>query len=177
VLRVGRSGGDAEHDFRYNPPMRTLLALVLLGVTACTTPTGDTSVEPSQHQQLLGLWRVVEIENLDTGEVQPANPEHHMYTESHEMIILAGRDRPKINKSISDMSVDEVMSQQPIGAGFYSYRVDGDKLMRTNIIALSAYYEGKTFETEFEVDGDTLVTRDRHAADGDLRQWTMERVE
>ena len=93
------------------------------------------------------------------------------------MIVLAGRDRPKINKSLSDMTVDEVMSQQPIGAALYRYRVEDDKLMRTNIVALSAHYEGLSFETEFKVDGDTLVTSDRHAADGQLRQWTMERVE
>lgn len=120
---------------------------------------------------------MVEIKNLDTGEVQQERNEYHMYTQSHEMIILAGRDRPKINKSIADMTVDEVMSQQPIGAGFYRYAVEGEKLMRTNIVALSAHYEGETFETEFEVDADSLVTRDRHAADGALRQWTMERVE
>lgn len=100
-----------------------------------------------------------------------------MYTRSHEMIVLAGSDRPKINKSLSEMTVDEVMSQQPVGAGLYSYRVDGDKLFRTNITALSAFYEGQTFETEFEIDGNTLVTRDRHVADGQLRQWTMQRVE
>ena len=158
--------------------MRKRLAFVLLFVAGCSGPaTEPVAPAPSQPEQLLGLWRVVEIKNLDTDAVQPVRNEYHMYTESHEMIILAGRDRPKINKSIADMTVDEVMSQQPIGAGFYSYRVYGEKLMRTNIVALSAHYEGQTFETEFEVDGDTLVTRDRHAADGALRQWTMERVE
>lgn len=161
--------------------MRTLLVLVLCSVAACSSPPSESlpeaAVEPSQHEQLLGLWRIVEIKNLDTGEVQPNNPEHHVYTESHEMIVLAGRDRPKINKSLSDMTVDEVMSQQPIGAALYRYRVEGDKLMRTNIVALSAHYEGLSFETEFKVDGDTLVTSDRHAADGQLRQWTLERVE
>jgi hypothetical protein len=64
----------------------------------------------------LGLWRVTEIQNLDTGEVQAERNEYHMYTASHEMIVLAGKDRPKIEKSIADMTVDEVMSQQPIGA-------------------------------------------------------------
>lgn len=133
--------------------------------------------EPPAHADLLGLWEVLEIKNLTTGKVQPKNREFHMFTESHEMIILAGHDRKKINKSLSDMSADEVMSQQPIGAGFYHYKVDGNHLIRTNKAALSAYYEGKTFKTEFKIDGDTLVTTDSHSADGHVRQWTMRRVE
>lgn len=161
--------------------MRKFLALVLLCAAACSGPPAESpaaaAAEPSQHEQLLGLWRVTLVTNLDTDEVQPDRAEYHMYTAAHEMIILAGKDRPKIDKSIADMTVDEVMSQQPIGAGLYSYRLEGGKLMRTNIVALSAHYEGETFETEFELDGDRLVTRDRHAADGALRQWTMERVE
>jgi len=160
--------------------MRKFLALVFLCLAACSGPPAESSAAVGaqpEHERLLGLWRVTQITNLDTGEVQADHNEYHMYTASHEMIILAGRDRPKINKSIADMTVDEVMSQQPVGAGFYGYKVEGEKLMRTNIVALSAHYEGQTFETEFEVDGDTLVTRDRHAADGALRQWTMERVE
>ncbi len=48
---------------------------------------------------------------------------------------------------------------------------------RTNVIALSAYYEGKTFRTHFTLTDDTLVLRDRHAADGNLREWTLKRVE
>lgn len=157
--------------------MRNYLLLVLLAAAACSGPPAQSPAAPSAQDRLLGLWRVTEITNLDTGEVQEERNEYHMYTASHEMIILAGRGRPKINKSIADMTVDEVMSQQPVGAGFYSYTVDGEKLMRTNIVALSAHYEGQTFETAFEVNGDTLVTRDRHAADGALREWTMERVE
>jgi hypothetical protein len=120
---------------------------------------------------------VLEIKNLDSGQVQPKNREFHMYTASHEMIILAGANRPKLQKSLSDMTAEEVMGQQPIGAGFYAYKVEGGKLLRTNVVALSAYYEGRSNETEFEVKGDTLITRDRHSADGQLRQWTMKRVE
>lgn len=163
--------------FRYNPRMRILMCLVVGVACACLTAPVETTPPLSQHEQLLGLWRVVEVQNLDTGEVPPLIPEHHIYTQSHEMIVLAGSDRPKINKSISGMTVEEVMSQQPVGAALYSYRVDGDKLLRTNVTALSAFYEGQTFETEFEIDGNSLVTRDRHAADGQLRQWTMQRVE
>ena len=133
--------------------------------------------EDSAHQRLLGLWEVLEIKNLATGKVQPKNREFHMYTESHEMIILAGHNRKKIAKSLSDMSAEEVMSQQPIGAGFYKYKVKGDHLERTNVVALSAHYEGNTFETQFRFEGDKLITTDSHSADGQVRQWTMRRVE
>jgi hypothetical protein len=75
------------------------------------------------------------------------------------------------------MTPEEVMTQQPIGAGFYEYRVEGGELVRVAQVTLSAYYEGREVHTEFEIDGDTLVTRDSHTADGQTRQWTMRRVE
>ena len=131
----------------------------------------------SSHEALLGLWEVVEVRDLTTGETRQPRREYHMYTRSHEMIVLAGSDRKKIKKSLSDMTAEEVMSQQPIGAGFYRYEVRDGKLLRTNLLALSAYYEGSTFTTEFEIDGDRLVTRDRHSADGHLREWRMRRIE
>ncbi len=149
--------------------IRTTLILLAFSFTALA--------EPHAAPGLLGLWQVVEIKNLTTGKVQPMNREFHVFTESHEMIILAGSDRKKIKKSLSDMSPDEVMTQQPVGAGFYRYRVEGDELVRTARVTLSAYYEGREVHTEFELDGDKLITRDRHSADGNLRQWTMRRVE
>jgi hypothetical protein len=145
--------------------LRSIAVLSLLAALAAAAAPPEPK-EGSPHQQLLGLWEVLEIKNLDSGQVQPKNREFHMYTASHEMIILAGANRPKLQKSLSDMTAEEVMGQQPIGAGFYAY-----------VVALSAYYEGRSNETEFEVKGDTLITRDRHSADGQLRQWTMKRVE
>ncbi|MEZ5354592.1 MAG: hypothetical protein R2762_18320 [Bryobacteraceae bacterium] len=123
-----------------------------------------------------GLWEVESVRNVTTGKMQPKVPEYHMYTATHEMIILAGANRPKLKKSLSDMTPEEVKSQQPVGAGLYRYRVEGRKLIRTNLKALSAYYEGRVVETEFELSGDKLVVRDRHSADGNLREWTMRRV-
>ena len=149
--------------------LRTSLILLVFSFAALA--------EPHAVPDLLGLWEVVEIKDLTTGKVQPMNREFHVFTASHEMIILAGADRKKIKKSLSDMTPEEVMTQQPIGAGFYEYRVDGDELVRTAQVALSAYYEGREFHTAFEISGDKLVTRDSHAADGHLRQWTMRRVE
>ena len=99
-----------------------------------------------------------------------------MFGDTHQMVILAGEGRPKLSKSLSDMTPGEFESQQPIGAGLYRYQLDGDKIVRTNVVALSAYYEGRTFPGELVVSGDTLVLRDRHSADGEEREWTMRRV-
>ncbi len=151
---------------------RYVLAVATVLLIALPAPA-----EPPADGQLLGLWEVLEIKDLTADKVQPQRREFHMFTASHEMIILAAEGRKKLAKSLSDMTADEVMSQQPIGAGFYKYRVEGDHLVRTNVVALSAFYEGRTVQTEFRIDGDTLVTTDSHSADGHVRRWTMRRVE
>ncbi len=131
----------------------------------------------AEGARLSGLWEVTSVRNLTKGELQPLRREFHLFSDKHQMIILAGENRPKLPKSLSDMTPEEFQSQQPIGAGFYSYQVEGEKIVRTNIVALSAHYEGLSFIGEVEVVADTLVLRDRHSADGDLREWTMRRVE
>ena len=157
---------------KHAPP---ILIAAIMATPLAAEPAGHK--ESEQHAQLQGLWAVEQIKNLATGKVQPFNPEFHVFTESHHMVVLAGKDRPIVNKSLSDMTVEEVMSQQPVGAGFYSYKADGGALMRTNRIALSAYYEGKTFKTKFKVTGDKLTLEDNHSADGQTRLWTLKRVE
>ena len=146
-------------------------SLILLALCAAT------AAEPPAPAGLLGLWEVTEVRDLTAGKVESKRREFHMFTASHEMIILAGEGRKRIKKSLSDMTPEEVMTQQPIGAGFYEYRVEGDALVRTAQVTLSAFYEGREVHTQFELKGDTLVTRDNHPADGHMRQWTMRRVE
>ena len=126
--------------------------------------------------KIVGLWEVTSVRNLTKGEYQTHRREFHMFGDTHQMVILAGENRPKLSKSLSDMSPEEVQSQQPIGAGLYRYEVDGEKIVRTNVVALSAYYEGRSFIGHIEVAGDTLVLRDSHSADGHTREWTMRRV-
>ena len=124
-----------------------------------------------------GLWEVTSVRNLTKGEVQAHRREYHQFTASHQMVIVAGSDRPKLAKSVSDMTAEEFQSQQPVGAGLYRYQWDGSKVVRTNIAALSAYYEGGSFPGTLELEGDTLVLTDSHSADGDEREWTMRRVQ
>ena len=57
------------------------------------------------------------------------------------------------------------------------YVIKEGKIHRTTLFALSEYFEGKLIETEFEVDSQSLVFRDNHHADGQLREWHMVRVE
>ncbi len=62
---------------------------------AILLPAAHLAAAPAASP-LKGLWEVISITNLSTGKVQPKNPEYHMYTATHEMIILTGKDREKI---------------------------------------------------------------------------------
>lgn len=130
-----------------------------------------------ETSELMGLWEVTSVRNLTTGKDQPHRREFHLFGRTHQMVVLAGVGRPTLDKSFSEMTPEEILSQQPVGAGFYRYEAADGKIMRTNILALSAYYEGRSFPGEYEVTGDTLVFRDSHSADGNEREWTMRRVE
>ncbi len=131
---------------------------------------------PLQAGPLEGLWEVTAVRNITRSIDEPLRREFHLFSKSHQMVVLAGEGRPRLDKSFSDMTPEEIASQQPVGAGFYHFTVSGDKIVRTNILALSAHYEGRAFPGVFRVGGDTLVLRDSHSADGDEREWTMRRV-
>ena len=162
-----------------SPGRLGLAAAIALALAAAVTnyvraPAGGSEVSASSS--IIGLWEVTSIRNLTKGVDQPPRREFHMFGNTHQMVILAGEDRPKLSKSLSDMTPEEFDSQQPIGAGLYRYELDGNRIVRINVVALSAYYEGRTFPGELRVSGDTLVLRDSHSADGDEREWTMRRV-
>ena len=146
-----------------------------------TGPEEGHAPEPAEtvprQSGIEGLWEVTSVRNLAKGEEQPLRREYYLFGETHHMVVLAGEGRPKLDKSFSDMSPEEIMSQQPVGAGFYRYTLSGTRIERTNVLALSAYYEDRTFPGEVRIEGDTLVMRDSHSADGDMREWTMRRVE
>lgn len=150
------------------------VAFSAVALISCGTPAEPVAASEAGIQ---GLWEVTSVRNLTKGEDQPHRREYHQFGDTHQMVILAGADRPKLTKSLSDMTPEEFQSQQPLGAGLYRYEWDGErKVVRTNIVALSAYYEGRSFPGELVLSGDTLVLRDSHSADGDEREWTMRRV-
>ena len=150
---------------------------VVAAVLGAFLAAGGCSVASSPEASgIQGLWEVTSVKNLTTGEVQPHRREFHLFGETHQMVVLAGENRPKLAKSLSDMTSEEFQTQQPIGAGLYRYEAAGGSITRTNVAALSAYYEGGTFPGEIELSGDTLVLRDSHSADGHEREWTMRRL-
>ena len=148
-------------------PVSFLTLVALSGLLACA---------PAPGPGIEGLWEVTSVRNVTKGQDQPHRREYHQFTDTHQMVIVAGADRPKLAKSLSDMTAEEFQTQQPIGAGLYRYEWNGRAVVRTNIVALSAHYEGQSFPGELELDGDTLTLRDSHSADGDEREWTMRRV-
>lgn len=158
-------------------PRTCSLAVMALAVSALISCGNPAEPVAASEAGIQGLWEVTSVRNLTKGEEQPYRREYHQFGDTHQMVILAGEDRPKLNKSLSDMTPDEFQSQQPLGAGLYRYEWDGEsKVVRTNIVALSAYYEGRSFPGELVLSADTLVLRDSHSADGNEREWTMRRV-
>ena len=126
---------------------------------------------------LEGVWRVTRIVNLDAGEEADPGNMHYVITKGHIMTVGGKEERPVIEKNFADMSPDEIKSQLPAGGGFMSYKILDGKIHRTTKFALSELFEGKLIVTEFEVDENSLVFRDDHSADRQLREWHMVRVE
>lgn len=126
---------------------------------------------------LNGVWKVTKIVNLDeNSETDPGNM-HYIVTDSFIMTIGGKEERPVIDKNFANMTPEEILSQLPAGGGFMDYEVKDGKIHRTTRYALSEYFEGKLIVTEYEVTEDTLVFRDDHHADGQLREWHMLRLE
>ena len=88
--------GHPQTIRRTTVKLRTSILAVAL---SALLTTARLSAEPATSS-LEGLWEVLSITNLTTGKVQPKNPEYHMYTATHEMIILTGKDRKRIKKSL-----------------------------------------------------------------------------
>ena len=150
-----------------------MISCVWIGACSQNKPgEQEKSLNPLQ-----GVWKVVEERDLSTGIVEQSMPAYQIFTERCQMVLSAEKNRPKIEKSFKDMTQAEIRSQLPVGAGFLEYHIEGNHIVRTTKIALSAYYEGQVYKTEFEIRGDTLILRDSHLADGHTHQWTLLRLE
>ncbi len=137
----------------------------------------QVSVAGDDAKLLQGVWKVIEIRNLDTEELTPAENSHYMITSEYIMTIGGKKDRPVVKKNFQNMTYQEIMSQLPAGGGFQKYEIVDKKIHRTTVFALSEYFEGKLIITEFEVDEQQLIFRDDHHADGQMREWVMRRLE
>ena len=156
--------------YRYYLPLYTLSAFVL----AIFLLSGCGSEKPSG---LVGVWRIEKVVDLETNETSTGFISHYVITPSYLMSIGGAPDRPSIPKNFDMMDCQEIMTQLPAGGAFMKYRVEGNKIIRTTIFAMSAYYHGKTFETQFELVEERLVFRDDHITDEHVREWHMVRVE
>ena len=103
-----------------------ILGMIVLGALTMLEKTVPLVTYLDENVQGLAVGAPVRLRGVQIGRVSE--------------IILAADNRKKIKKSLSAMTPDEVMTQQPIGAGFYAYRVEGDVLLRVAQVTLSAYY-------------------------------------
>lgn len=152
-----------------NPKLPLALTVLLL---AC----GCSQTEPPSSP-ISGVWHVDEVVNLVTGDSTDPENSHFMITDSHIMNVGGKEERPIVKKAFADMSPEEILSQLPASGGFFNYEIKDGNVHRTNKFALSELFEGMYIVTEFETDGATLVFRDDHHADGQMREWRMTRVE
>jgi hypothetical protein len=106
-------------------------------------------------------------------------PDHyyHTFSHSHHMIFVAGNNREKIKKNFWKMTPEEIKTQLPTGGGFLKYEIKGNKFYSTYISAMSAFYEEVQIVDEFEFIGDTLIHRNDHYLDGDMRVWKLIKME
>lgn len=155
----------------------TISLMFIVFLNACHVAPRNSEKETVCQNPLQGVWRVVEQRDVTAGTTAMSRPSYQIFTDKYQMVLSGAKDRPKIKKSFKDMTAAEIQSQLPVGAGFLSYRIEGNRIIRKTLIALSAYYEGQEYETEFKLDGDRLVLRDNHLADGHIHEWILERVE
>lgn len=130
-----------------------------------------------KRSEIQGVWKVSKIVDLtDATESDPGNS-HYMISAKYIMTVGGQEDRPIVENNFALMTYEEILSQLPAGGGFMEYEIVDGNIHRTTRFALSEFFEGKLIVTEFELNGDSLVFRDNHHADGHLREWHMVRVE
>ena len=152
-----------------------LLIVCVLAITACQCP--DKNQEVKQEPSIVGVWEQISVENLTTGAVDSLANVHYIFTKGYISSIGGAQDRPVIEKNFAKMECDEIKTQLPAGGGFMEYYIKDNKIHRTTIFAMSAYFIGREIITDFELKNDTLTLTDNHHADGNLRRWTFKRLE
>lgn len=90
--------------------------------------------------------------------VQP--PVHAIYSNGHFVQFTAPANRPKSQKAIPDMTREELVERlQGMQGQYGTYRVEGNKLIRTVLTAANPNNEGTENTSEFRLEGDTLILK------------------
>ncbi len=138
---------------------RTATALLLLGVAACTPagdPAGQGTDEPAQidKAKLHGVWQIMTIENLETGEVDSVANYRTIwthYTDSHWTYVWmdAGREG-STPEQFAELSPDAQHAENRAkmlddegewrfwGSGG-EWWLDGDVMGYTNVVSIEPY--------------------------------------
>lgn len=131
-----------------------------------------------QGNPLIGTWRVVSTLNLTTLEKEEESKNYfHVFSEDYHMILVTPEERPKVYKYWDEMTDDEIKSQLPIGGGLLKYEIRGQAIYSYYVSAVTENYKGIRVIDEFEFRGDTLVHRNDHYSDGQMREWKLVRMD
>lgn len=106
-----------------------------------------------------GAWEQVSVKNLKTGEMQqqPTPPMHVVYRDGHYVQFAAAANRAKGNTPRSEMTKEQLIERYNLQGQYGTYRVAGNKLTRRTISAASPNNEGRESETDFRIEGDTMI--------------------
>lgn len=138
----------------------------------------ETDSISEQGNPLLGTWKVVSTLNLTTLKKEEETENYyHVFSEDYHMILQTPENRPKVNKDWEMMTDKEIKSQLPIGGGLLKYEIRGQAIYSYYVSAVNERYKGARVIDEFEFRGDTLVHRNNHYSDGQMREWKLVRMD
>lgn len=163
----------------------TVLLFVLVLLFSCkespeanSTQTSTTDSIGQQGNPLLGTWKVVSTLNLTTLQKEEESKNYfHVFSEDYHMILVTPENRPKVYKNWGEMTEKEIKSQLPIGGGLLKYEIRGKAIYSYYVSAVTESYKGTRVIDEFEFRGDTLVHRNDHYNDGQMREWKLVRMD
>lgn len=142
-----------------------------------TENTANDSISEKRNP-LLGTWRVVSTLNLTTLQKEEESKNYfHVFSEDYHMILVTPEERPKVYKDWDEMTEEEIKSQLPIGGGLLKYEIRGQAIYSYYVSAVAESYKGTRVIDEFEFRGDTLVHRNDHYSDGQMREWKLVRMD
>lgn len=158
-----------------------LMALVWLSCNNShpdSMDAGETNSLATKTNPLLGTWKVVSTLNLTTLQKEEESRNYfHVFSEDYHMILMTPENRPKVYKNWEAMTHEEMKGQLPIHGGLLKYEIRGQAMYSYYVSAVTEDFKGKRVIDEFEFRGDTLVHRNDHYSDGQMREWKLVRMD